>query len=885
MNPRTALDSPAEPIASAPGAGGETGTTPPAPGISVVMPVLNEARFIEAAVRSLLAQRGVGAGIEVLAVDGGSSDGTRHILGALAAEDARVRVVDNPRRVTPVAFNLGIAHARGEWIGFFGAHASYAPDYAAACIEEMRRHRAVGCSGRVQSRPADGTRSARLVAWALSHPFGSSGSSVRTQPEGEADTLPFPVYDKATVVAAGGFNEALLRNQDNDLCQRLRARGGRLWVTWSTEAAYFPPADLVALARYAFRGGWWNARSLAVNAGSMRIRHLVPAVFVVALGLGVLMAIAALVCAPSVRPLLLAPLLAVIGSYGALAALSALQVAIAQRAPLALALPAAFALFHTAYGIGTLFGFARPRRLSDLPAWSRAARPVQGGKALLHRVNPSPFLRDLLLTTAASLGTGLALVAVTRLAAHLLGPMGFGHYAIARRFIAAAVPVLTLSMGVAIARNAALVRDPRPRRSVLRAGMALALVPTLLACAVLLAARRLVGSLVFGGEAPPGLVEATLLFLPGMAVFTVLFAWYRGTGRMGRGNLWQVAVVGVAPAAIAWWSPPGTGVVRFLAWLSLPLYAAAIPLAVFASRRTGRALGTGPLLGAVPGGALRELARYGIPRVPGGLALACLLGASAFLAPHLATVQDAGYLAVGQAVFALADAALASLGLLVLPRAAQLLAEGRRDFLRSGTSDIAALSVHLGLFAGLQMLVWADTIVLAWLGPLYVPAVPLMRVQLCALVPYLIYTLLRSVVDALETRAINTLNVLIALGVTIIACTAGAAFGWGGLGLALGTAVGLLALGFLTLRYLWQGGWIAAERLHLRRALILNLLFVAVALLARSVLVGRASPLGLLVLAAGVETILVILYWLVMRRLRPCWVGEIERRLIQRAAV
>ena len=757
----------------------------------------------------------------------------------------------------------------------------------------MTRQGAVGVSGRVRPRPADGSRSARLIAWALSHPFGSSGSSVRTQPEGEADILPFPVYDKAAVVAAGGFNEALLRNQDNDLCERLRARGGRLWVTWGTEAAYFPPADFGTLARYAFRGGWWNARSLSINHGSMRLRHLVPAAFVLSLGGGALLAVAALLSAPPLRPWLLGPGVAVGGAYTLLALSSALQVAVGQRAPLALALPAVFALFHTAYGTGTLYGLVRPKDHSPARVPRCAAVATASGRrsrraaprwTALRRVQPSRFLQDLLLTTAASVGTGLALIGVTRLAADLLGPVGFGLYSIARRVIAAAAPVLTLSMGIAIARQAALVRDPGPRRQVLRAGLALALAPTLFVYLVLLAAHRLVGSLVFGGQVPPGLVGATLLFLPGMALFGVLFAWYRGTGQMGRANLWQVGVIGVAPVAIAWWAAPGTGVARLLAWLSLPLYAAAIPIATAAFRPIGRSLHAEPATRASLGGSLRELARYGIPRVPGGLALAALLGAGAFLAPHLATVQDAGYLAVGQAVFALADAALAAFGLLVLPRAAQLLAEDRRDFLRSGTSDIAALSVHLGLFAGLQLLVWSDTIVLAWLGPRYAAAVPLMRVQLCALVPYLFYTLLRSVIDALETRAINTRNLLVALAVTIAACMAGAALGWGALGLALGTALGLLCLGLLTMAYLWRGGWIAGDRLHLRRALSLNLVFAAAAVLVRGAVRSRVSVLGNLVVLGVVETVLLAAYWLALRRLRPCWVGEIERRLIQREA-
>ena len=495
-----------------------------------------------------------------------------------------------------------------------------------------------------------------------------------------------------------------------------------------------------------------------------------------------------------------------------------------------------------------------------------------------YRLGPSRFLRDLIFTTATSLATGVTLILLTRLAADRLGPVGFGLYSVARRFVATAVPVLTLSMGVAIARYAALVREPLARRNVLRSGLVLALLPTLVVGALMLAARDLVGEAVFGGHVPPGLVESMLLFLPGMAAFGALFAWYRGTGQMGRANLWQITVIGVGPLVLAWRFAPGANVAHFLLWLALPALAAVIPLVVTALRRPAGEVRPGPL----PDGSLRELAGYGVPRVPAGLALASLLGAGVFLAPHLTTLQDAGYLAMGQAVFALADTGLAGFGLLVLPRAAQFLAEGQSELLRRATTSITALSIHFGLFACLQLLVWADTIVLAWLGPAYAPAVPLIRVQLCVLAPYLFYTLLRSVVDALDTRAINTYNLLVALAVTMITCAAGVLLGWGALGLAMGTAVGLLTLGLATVGYLWRGGWIVPGQIGLRLALALNLALVAVSALVRLGLPRHGSVLTSVLVLGVLELVLVALYWVALRRFQPALVGELEQRLLRK---
>src|SRR5215472_13309090 len=199
--------------------------------VSVVMPVRNEARFIEATLKSLQGQSTPNSDLEILVIDGMSEDDTQQKITAVCAKDARVRLLSNPSRHTPAALNLGLRAASGDYVCIMGAHASYDSDYIAVCLQELLAHDAVGCSGKIATAPANSSLQARLVAWAASHPFASSTRSMRTQPEGYADTVPFPVFRKQALLDAGGYNARLIRNQDNDMNQRLRALGFKLYVT------------------------------------------------------------------------------------------------------------------------------------------------------------------------------------------------------------------------------------------------------------------------------------------------------------------------------------------------------------------------------------------------------------------------------------------------------------------------------------------------------------------------------------------------------------------------------------------------------------------------------------------------------------------------------
>jgi len=353
------------------------------PTVSVVLATYNEAHAIESCLVSILRQRPLAPSlgefdIEVLIVDGMSTDGTRAIVDRYAANDARLRVIDNTRRRAPFAFNLGLKNARGEYVCIFGAHTLYRDDYIAVCLSELLAHNAAACGGRVKTVPASKGLGARLAAWTMSHPFGSSSKSFRTQSEGPVDTVNYAVFRRDLALAVGGYDEDLLRNQDNDLNQKLRARGYPLWCTWKTECQYFPKDTVKGLIRYGYGNGFWNALSLTKNPAAMGLRHFVPFLFLMALILSAFLgAAAALVPALSARIALL-PFALILGVYLSAGAASAIQVAVREGSAGALLLPPVFLAFHLAYGFGTLRGFLS----QPCAAWFLNARP---------RRNPVPL--------------------------------------------------------------------------------------------------------------------------------------------------------------------------------------------------------------------------------------------------------------------------------------------------------------------------------------------------------------------------------------------------------------------------------------------------------------------------------------------------------------
>jgi len=318
--------------------------------VSLVIPMFNEERFIGALLESVAAQDYPPDRLEVLVVDGDSTDRSAEIVRSFQGRVPGLRLLRNPRRLTPTSLNLGIREARGELYLRMDSHSHMAPDYVRTCVETLLRSGADNVGGLM--RAVGTNRRSSAVALATGSRFGIGGSRFHyaTVPQ-DVDTVYLGCYRLERLRNLGGYDESMLINEDDELNFRLSLAGGRIFLDPSIRSTYHPRSSFLALWRQYYRYGRWKVRLMQKHRRLTSVRHLVPAAWVGSVMLG---------CA-------LWPwsawggwlLVLALGPY--LLANAVFSLAIAARAgwrqlPL---LPPTFLILHAAYGSGFLAGIVR----------------------------------------------------------------------------------------------------------------------------------------------------------------------------------------------------------------------------------------------------------------------------------------------------------------------------------------------------------------------------------------------------------------------------------------------------------------------------------------------------------------------------------------------
>ncbi|WP_017793822.1 glycosyltransferase family 2 protein [Leucobacter salsicius] len=287
---------------------------PELPGVSYVMPVLNEEGFLAQAVHTVLAQEYAGSKELVLAL-GPSTDATNAIAQQLADEDPRVTLVANPARDIPAGLNLAIAHSRHPIIVRVDAHSELTPDYTTRAVEALRQVGAANVGGVMRAAGSGPVQ--RAIARCYNSPFGLGGGAYHGDGvAGPAESAYLGVFRRDAVDAVGDYDPEILRGEDWELCLRFRQAGYLVWFEPALGVTYWPRASLGNLSRQFFATGAWRAVLVRRYGRANPWRFFAPGTLVI--GLTVSAAALALLATgvvpwASAWPVLLAPL----GAYAA----------------------------------------------------------------------------------------------------------------------------------------------------------------------------------------------------------------------------------------------------------------------------------------------------------------------------------------------------------------------------------------------------------------------------------------------------------------------------------------------------------------------------------------------------------------------------------------
>ena len=320
------------------------------PDVAVVMPVLNEENYLEAAVLAILSQDYEGK-IQVVLALGPSTDRTDEVAARICAGDSRVSSVQNPTGRTPEGLNAALAATKQEIVVRVDAHSELSDGYIRLAVETLQRTGADNVGGIMGARGI--TKFEKAVAAAMTSPLGVGSASFHTGgQEGPAETVYLGVFKRSALERVGGYDPAFTRAQDWEMNHRIRETGGTVWFNPDLFVTYRPRPSVRKLAKQYFEYGSWRHEVMRRHPETRRrksaLRYYAPPLAVVLIVLGKILGTIGLVMGNALIWGYVLPL-----GYLALTLLSSITLIKRARGG-ALWLPIVLATMQMSWGIGFL---------------------------------------------------------------------------------------------------------------------------------------------------------------------------------------------------------------------------------------------------------------------------------------------------------------------------------------------------------------------------------------------------------------------------------------------------------------------------------------------------------------------------------------------------
>ena len=256
--------------------------------LSVICPIYNEEKYIGRCIESIMHQDYPKNDLEVLFVDGMSTDRTREIIASYLPQCPYLRVLDNPQRIVPPAMNIGIREAKGEIIIRLDAHAIFPENYFSELVANLSALDAENVGGVCRTLPVNDTPVCVGIANVLSSSFGMGNSYFRVGAKEvmQVDTVPFGCFHREIFDKIGYFDEELIRNQDDEFNGRIIKNGGKIFLLPHLVIDYYARDTIKKVYKMFYQYGLFKPLVNKKLGSPATIRQFFPLLFVLGLLLG-----------------------------------------------------------------------------------------------------------------------------------------------------------------------------------------------------------------------------------------------------------------------------------------------------------------------------------------------------------------------------------------------------------------------------------------------------------------------------------------------------------------------------------------------------------------------------------------------------------------------
>ncbi len=255
--------------------------------LSVICPIYNESMYIASFIESILIQDYPKDDMEIILVDGMSTDSTRATVQNFVNKYDFIKFLDNPDKIVSHALNIGIKASVGKIIIRIDAHCLYPKNYLSALAKKIIELNAENVGGLVLTKPGNSSTVAQAIAIAMSNVFGVGNSFFRigSKKVMEVDTVPFGCFKRTIFDRIGYFDTDLIRNQDDEFNVRIIKNGGKIYLIPSIVVTYFARESVSKVGEMFYQYGLFKPLVFR-KIGSSTLRQFFPFIFVLGLILG-----------------------------------------------------------------------------------------------------------------------------------------------------------------------------------------------------------------------------------------------------------------------------------------------------------------------------------------------------------------------------------------------------------------------------------------------------------------------------------------------------------------------------------------------------------------------------------------------------------------------